>query len=173
MSLLDFRRGSDSEALGYLEHAVKTEGAGYLPHFLYGRALSSWTSERDLLGLGQIHLRKALELKPDMIDAYLRLGFALLREQESVEEASEVVGDVAELDVSTPEIVIARAILLWLSGNGTEARSILSALTRDLLDPAIRIQSEEILAEMDASRRLIPASPGESEVGSADPAIPH
>ena len=87
--------------------------------------------------------------------------------------ALAVVGDAAELDVSTPEIVIARAILLWLSGNGTEARSILSALTRDSLDPAIRIQSEEILAEMDASSHLIPASPGESEVGSADPAIPH
>ena len=114
-----------------------------------------------------------LELKPDMIDAYLRLGFALLREQESVEEALAVVGDAPELDVSTPEIVIARAILLWLSGNGTEARSILSALTRDLLDPAIRIPSEEIVAEMDAPCHLIPASPGEPEVGSADPAIPH
>ena len=157
LGLLRSREGKTEEARLCLERAVAAAPANYLVHYYYAYVLSRTgaTSKDMVLGfapetiaLMRGELKKALDLKPDFLEAHNLVAFANLVAGEQLDEAAKTLQRSLARSPGRNDLVLLLAQVYIRQENYKAARQLLNAVNRNSGDSQLSERVQDLLRQI-------------------------
>jgi len=171
MGMLRVRQQKHEEALKFLTQAVQADSKDYMAHYYYAYMLqtvaadASSSSDHSRYDLMRQHLKKAIELSPDYLNAYGMLGYVSLMLNEELPQTEELLKKalnsapgrrdirmrLAEVMIANKEVLAARAVVRPLVVSEDE---VMKRQAQSLLDEIQQfVDNEDALRQYEERRR--------------------
>jgi tetratricopeptide (TPR) repeat protein len=146
--VLNDRQGNDAEAAEFLNRALAAPDAGYLPHLLRARKALVEEPFEEVAAEAETHLRFVVSRRPELPDGHYWLGQLLMRRPEMFEEGIRELETAVETSGADPQMRLAYARALWVSGNDLRAQGLLMGLAQTTADPAVQVEVRRLQEEI-------------------------
>lgn len=144
------RQGNTQAAAEFLERALATPDASWLPRLLEARnslvAGPFEAVERDAVA----ELRRIIAEQPRLPDGHFWLGQALMQRPQTLDEAIQELQLAVGLSGGDPVMRVVHARAMWNAGNVAAARALVNNLARTTTDAYARSQANQLLSQIDA-----------------------
>lgn len=171
MGRLLMKKNNDAEALGYLKRSTELDPGNYLTHYYYASQISSrkttlsdaeWTTLRS-------ELQKAIELKPQFVEAIEMLASANLSRNTDIPQTVEMLNNALSIAPGRDYLAVQLAFAVSRTPQRESARPLLrSLLAKTSLEPALRQNVQSLIDFLDRSL----AVPAVNRTALASSAIP-
>jgi tetratricopeptide (TPR) repeat protein len=156
LGLLAARRGQHSEAVRYLQQAIRLGPLNFLGHYTYAREKYLLTGdgqnlhplEKAAAAEIRVELQKSLALMPDFGPAHHLLGFFELVQGEDLAGAEKHIERAIQLEPENQSYLLTLAQAQLASRNPAAARRTLEALRLPYVEPQIRTHAEEMIKSL-------------------------
>jgi tetratricopeptide (TPR) repeat protein len=173
LGLLRVRQRRYAEARKYLQKAIATPQS-YQIHYLYAYTLSREGIgsngeingyQRENVVIMREQLLRSIKLAPQFVPAYHLLALVDLVADEQLSEAETMAEKAHQLAPSKASYSMLLAEIYVRRSNTNAARQILEELTKDRVEPAVRIEAQNLLDNLE--RITAGSSPARSNHDSA------
>jgi predicted Zn-dependent protease len=187
LGMLRFRQGRVSDALKYLGRSIAKESKNALVHYYYASALSRPGQGEAKLSLGyspevateaRVALRKAMSLRPDMLEAYNLLAYVNLVTSTEIDETTALLEKVLAQSPDRIDLIYMLGQLYMHRDDYKRARPLLERVSGANVEPDVKRHTQMLLttmtsvesqrAEREAARRARGLTPNHSETETGD-----
>jgi tetratricopeptide (TPR) repeat protein len=157
LGMLRLRQKRFAEAITHLRKAVVMAPGDYLVHYEYALSLSRANMDEalvvtdyssDVVETMRAELRKAIELRPDFIEAYRLLAFVNLVREEHLDESIVLLKHALTLSPGKDECLFVLAQLYMRKQDFASARQAIQPLLRESAEPQLRESAQNLLQAM-------------------------
>jgi len=155
LGMLRFYEGKADEARASLERAVAASSQNYLTHYYYAFTLSRQRPEDtqasyspDELAKIRLHLKRAIELRPDFPESYSLLAFVSLVSGKDVDESIEAMKRVLTESPGRADFTFMLAQLYMRKNDFKTARPLLEQVTKSNGEEDVMKSAQQMLDQL-------------------------
>ena len=187
LGMLRFKQERVGDALKYLGRAIAKESKNALVHYYYASAVCRPGQEDARLSLGyspevatrvRLALRKAMSLRPDMLESYNLLAYVNLVTSSEIDETTALLERVLAQSPDRIDLVYMLGQLYMHRDDYKRARPLLERVSASSVEPDVKRHTQMLLttmtsietqqAEREAARRARGLAPNHSETETGD-----